>query len=269
MNLTQIDAELKALGLRSSAETVLSAVQRYMNGESMYAVGTGRDRIVSKVTASKLRRLLDDGKLASVLEMLSDMAAARRAGKVAEIAGGTKEFVTVSKRAERRGFDPINQRMEEIRPQLPDVEFSIESLESARISTREGLSMMKEIDELAFRFLEGEKGWSRKDLIRHVELRYIVIFAQRDLAQKHQAPRALLRFAAETFATGLVDENAFMLSVGWDVLRYQIWRGRQYLEAFQEAQRPSTRVARRRNRWAFDEIDRILQQDETQEGQNG
>jgi hypothetical protein len=266
---SQVEVELKALGLRVHADIVLAVVQRYLNGETMYSLGTGRDRIVSKVTASKLKRLLDEGKLAFVVDALSDMASARRAGKVAEIAGGTKEFVTVSKRRERQGFDPIYQRMEEIRPQLPDVEFAIESLESAGISTGEGLSMMKEISELAFRFLEGEKGWSRNDLIRHVELHYIVIFTQRDSAQNHQAPRELLRFAAKTFATGLVDENAFMLSVGWDVLRYQIWRGRQYLEAFQEAQRPSTRVARRRNRGAFDEIDRILQQDAAQEDQNG
>jgi hypothetical protein len=75
MHLSQIEVELKALGLRVHADIVLAVVQRYLNGETMYSLyhGEGKtDTLVSKVTASKLKRLLDEGKLALVVDALTE-----------------------------------------------------------------------------------------------------------------------------------------------------------------------------------------------------
>ena len=59
--------------------------------------------------------------------------------------------------------------------------------------------------------------------------------------QADNPPYKLIDMAAMTYAKGLIDRNLFLQRAGEGIVRYQVWRGPQFLGAFVKAQRPTSR----------------------------
>jgi hypothetical protein len=261
MNTLEINAQLGQIGLRTRFEVVREVVQRLKNGDSLYSMYNSR--FVAKGTAVKIRKLWDAGKLNFLLDVATEMGALVEASADAALAADTPASHHIWSQIETN-----RQRILEILPQLPSITWDIEYLEKAGIVAEVALGMMIEIDELFRRDMQGER-WPKADIVRFVELHYSVLFASTNAGLDNPAPIELIRFAAHSRAVGMVDDNYFMVRVGNDILRYQVWRGAKHLEAFQSAQVHTSRLARRRSQEINQEIERVLQQDATQKDQNG
>ncbi len=66
---------------------------------------------------------------------------------------------------------------------------------------------------------------------RYVALHYLVQFA----ADHEQAPYALLERAATLAAKGILGLDNRLRAAGFNLIRYEVWRGQDYLDAYLEA----------------------------------
>jgi hypothetical protein len=60
----------------------------------------------------------------------------------------------------------------------------------------------------------------------------------------HRPPLAFAQLAAEAKAAGIVDNNRALRQIGENIIRYQVWHGGPYREAFERAKIVTTRSAR-------------------------
>ena len=254
MNSAEIKTQLKALDLRLTFDIVREAVQRLKNGDSVYSLYEGSGKIVAKATAGKIRNLWNQGKLNFVLDVSHEATIAEEVSKDAVLAGNPFADFTLQDPTE------VVERFTELWPQLPKLDWTIEVLERAGIEADDALAMMTEVDE--FTRLDRARRWAKADLIRIAELHYVFLFAGANAARVQPAPHELIQFAARNYAIGLVDSNLFMTKVALDLLRYQVWRGPKFLQAFQAAQIPTSNAAKRRRQRTNEELERILAGDQ-------
>ena len=93
--------------------------------------------------------------------------------------------------------------------------------------------------------LEHRKGqWKPADLRKYVEAQLLVDFLMRHQDRLHRPPLVFAQLAAEAKAAGIVDNNRALREIGDNVIRYQVWHGGPYREAFEQAQTVTTRSAR-------------------------
>ena len=201
---------------------------------------------MAKATAVKVRNLWDQGKLNFVLDGTTEIQTMAVASKDADLAGGPPATFST-------GWD----RLSEIQSEMPVLDWTIEVLERAGFEPKEGLDMITQFDDFLWReTADGRR--SQSELVKFVELHYVFSYALANTVRKYPAPLEWIRFAARSSATGLVDNNQYMKKVAIDVLRYQAWRGRMFLRAFEAAQAPISRAAKRRNQHTIDELDAML-----------
>ena len=112
----------------------------------------------------------------------------------------------------------------------------VESLEEAGIPGDKVLSMLSEYDFLRVRRLRSESSnvYSARYLLdfdgidRYLELHYIVIFA----LSYAKAPFSYVECAARLYAKGLLGLDESLSISGENMLRYSVWRGGKYKEAY-------------------------------------
>lgn len=258
MNPTLPQQRLKDLGVRLPPDVAREAVQRLRNGESAYALYKGSNAILAKVTAEKLKRLAAEGALEFLLEEQIGASQARDAAEAADIAGGESPFAQYFPQpVTRRLSRSWEVRVLELVPHLPQVDWIIEHLESVGIPTEDGLRFLVEGEDLFRRLGLGQ--WSKGDFVRYVELHHLVTWGEENSKRTHPAPYELLRLAARAYAKGDVDSNEFLRNVGRGIMRYQVWRGKRYLDAFNEAQRPTRGARDRRKAQIMTEVEEVLE----------
>ena len=87
--------------------------------------------------------------------------------------------------------------------------------------------------------------WLGPDLKRYMAIYRIAELCQQQETKAHKAPYPFIESSAESWATGEIDGNEFLQTTSLNILRFQIWRGPTFLEAFQRAQIATNRAAKR------------------------
>ena len=139
MNVPCLDPEvvLKRLGFRTEITLIREAAQRIKNGESLYKLykPAGGLPLLAKGTATKVKKLLDQGKLGFLFNNHVEEEAVEEivqgAGWLHDPPGLGSEIALIN-------------RLNELRPGLPRVEWNIEVLESVGIPVSEGLDLLVE-----------------------------------------------------------------------------------------------------------------------------
>ncbi len=259
---------LKELGLTIPPDTVREAASHLVTRNSLYSLYQGKSALVAKATATKIRHLFREGKLRFLLDRPPEFVAIDRlvenAPKVAAdsppapLAPPTY-WLGVHPKVAREELDYFNQnadpvtkarweRTSQILGRLPDVDWSVGYLEAARIPKEEVLALLSEYDRLYASIFkpDGQTPISviadRPGLLRFVNLHYLVSFS----GANPGAPFDVVNRAAELYAQGLLWHNSGLQRIGLDILRYEIWRGGDYLRAFEGVLPKDFRPSRRR-----------------------
>ncbi len=226
-------ARLRDLKIRLSVDEVAQIVQRLGNGESVRKI-TNPDGAHAKDTVRKIRVLLEDGQLDFVVDAQHEQTVAQAAITEGKEIGGDHWF------SDAAAPGGLERTIQTVLADLPDVDWSIGALKECGIETRVALSLMLQHDEL-----EQRKGqWKPADLRKYVEAQLLVDFLMRHQDRLHRPPLAFAQLAAEAKAAGIVDNNRALRQIGENIIRYQVWHGGPYREAFERAKIVTTRSAR-------------------------
>ena len=226
-------ARLRDLKIRLSVDEVAQIVQRLGNGESVRQI-TNPDGAHAKDTVRKIRVLLEDGQLDFVVDAQHEQTVAQAAITEGKEIGGDHWS------SDAAAPGGLERTIQTVLADLPDVDWSIGALKECGIETGVALSLMLQHDEL-----EQRKGqWKPADLRKYVEAQLLVDFLMRHQDRLHRPPLVFAQLAAEAKAAGIVDNNHALRQIGENIIRYQVWHGGPYREAFEQAQTVTTRSAR-------------------------
>jgi len=249
---------LREIGIRTPVDVVRQAVQRLKNGESVYALHNGRVRLLSKVTATKIAKLNNEGKLGFLLDSRPYIEAAENAISSANDAMGL--VIPIGMLDPKGSRDQLTERILEIVPRLPQIDWNIEYLESVGIPSPEGLAILVEVDSF---FEKMSQSPDRDAFARYVGHHYLVDFCRQENERKNSTPYELIKLASVTCAHGIIDNNQFLMKAGRGILSYQIWRGPQYIRAFDQAQVPTHRAVDQAKQQLMDKLQVFLKKNPT------
>jgi len=226
-------ARLRDLKIRLSVDEVAQIVQRLGNGESVRQI-TNPDGAHAKDTVRKIRVLLEDGQLDFVVDAQHEQTVAQAAITEGKEIGGDHWS------SDAAAPGGLERTIQTVLADLPEVEWDVGALRAGGLETEQALSLMLQHDEL-----EQRKGqWKPADLRKYVEAQLLVDFLMRHQDRLHRPPLAFAQLAAEAKAAGIVDNNRALREIGENIIRYQVWHGGPYREAFEQAQTVTTRSAR-------------------------
>jgi hypothetical protein len=124
---------------------------------------------------------------------------------------------------------------------LPSISWSIKGLEEANIPSDRALILLSEYDELDIKrvssvvteYGEEPKRWIKdfRGIDRYVALHYLVLFTE----MYQDASFSLLERAATLLAKGLLELDNRLKNAGENLVRYEVWRGPQFLHAYIDA----------------------------------
>ena len=227
-------ARLRALKIRLSVDEVAQIVQRLVNGETAYQIGKPDTGGHAKATVGKINALRLAGQLNFLVDAPYEQTVAQAAITEGKGIGGDHWS------SDAAAPGGLERTIQTVLADLPDVDWSIGALKECGIETGVALSLMLQHDEL-----EQRKGqWKPADLRKYVEAQLLVDFLMRHQDRLHRPPLAFAQLAAEAKAAGIVDNNRALREIGENIIRYQVWHGGPYREAFQKAQIVTTRSAR-------------------------
>ena len=239
--------KLRELGLTTLPEVVREAVQRIRNGEPLYRLHTGDIHLVAKGTATKIKDLANKGQLNFLFEVQPELEAAKSAMEAVD--NDSPGMISQSREA-------FNNTVRRHVSDLPNLDWDIEYLESTGIPLKEALALLVEWDDLDQRMGE----WKSSDLERYLEIYRIVYLCHQHKSKQHKAIYEVIKLAAKAWAKGEIDENSFLQATSRHMLRYQIWRGKEFIEAFKLAQVATTR-AERQYKVQYEEFIAMIDQD--------
>lgn len=251
---------LAQLGLRTDPATVRSVVSHLSQRKSQYALYKGTVAVVSKVTARKIKRLWEEGKLSFLLDLplaektirqvfplLAETDEQRRAREESEEQENIREEIEALKVPGARATDwddPFRfARLKLVRgaEQLVlEAEWSIAGLEVAGVPQSQVLGLLLEYDALHIKRIVAEihrsppsEEWMMDfpGIDRYMALHYLVDFQRRHPG----APFEVVSIAADLCAKGILVQNNRYISAGEDLLRYEAWRGPEYQRAYFKA----------------------------------
>ena len=258
--MKQLDAvtKLRALKIRVDVEVVHEAVQRLRNGGSVYSLHSGYLPLVAKATAKKIRDLWKEGKLSFLFDIRPDFEAAQQAGiEVADVSPVWLEDRFMDSHESEDIQDRIKKQLEEYIKGQPKFEWDIETLETIGIPLETALEHMVEreilFDRQAPYIIGGRSDWRLLDLQRWIEIDWTIRTCLKQSEKEHCAPFEFIELVAATFAKAYVNNNRFLMRTSGNILRYQVWRGPKFVEAFKRAQIPTHRAAKQLKR-TYDEL---------------
>ena len=226
-------ARLRDLKIRLSVDEVAQIVQRLGNGESVRKI-TNPDGAHAKDTVRKIRVLLEDGQLDFVVDAQHEQTVTQAAITKGKEIGGDHWS------SDAAAPGGLERTIQTVLADLPEVEWDVGALRAGGLETEQALSLMLQHDEL-----EQRKGqWKPADLRKYVEAQLLVDFLMRHQDRLHRPPLAFAQLAAEAKAAGIVDNNRALRQIGENIIRYQVWHGGPYREAFERAKIVTTRSAR-------------------------
>ena len=274
--MDNIRRQLLTLGLRVDPTFAGDVVRRIKKGDSLYSIYTEDLPLVSKRTAEKIRKLYEQGDLDFLLNNFIDPIPLidqlypftqesheerhrREIAQEREDLTDAREWVAAVD-IEGGGLSPELDgngyyRMAVI-DQLPKFDWNIRGLTSANIPPEFVLKLLSEFDELQFQRVgsqvntyeegEGRRQWMGdfSGIDRYVALHFLVKFT----AQHAEAPYTLLERAATLRSKGVLGSDGRLQAAGVNIVRYEIWRGHDHLEAFLEATKRYYGTKRQRTR---------------------
>ena len=258
-------------------------VRRLHRGLSLFPLYNDEPTLLSKTTAFKLKRLYEQGELDFMVQeiLLTDVVdnqypftgeshEERIARELAQRQEDQSELQESFSRIEPKPVqDHHGFHRWDVIDELPTIDWSISGLEQAHISEENALSVLSEYDELNIKCANAEiKTWKRDEyeeeflsrwmadfrgIDRYVALHYLVQFSSRH----ENAPFQVLDRAATLYAKGLLGLDSRLEAAGANLVRYQVWRGQEYLDAYLESTKKYYETKRRRDRLA-QEVSAIL-----------
>ena len=249
---------LANIGLRTPTEIVAAVVRRLSNGESLYSIYHGDGALASKRTIEKIRDLMQAGKLDFIK---LPQVAESTIGDVADTADLAGRYGGISPADDFQELmpsddSPIGRRVNELLPHVQVVTWSFSGLTAHGISGDIVLDLMAEADLLKDEITA--KGWSFKRLARTICIHTICAWYEEFIDADQKPTHTLIERAADVYSRGVVNGNRALMKVGYDVVRYEIWRGEKNLEAYKKAnRRPRAGLPPFRNRWFRDLMDII------------
>jgi len=226
-------ARLRDLKIRLSVDEVAQIVQRLGNGESVRKI-TNPDGAHAKDTVRKIRVLLEDGQLDFVVDAQHEQTVAQAAITEGKEIGGDHWS------SDAAAPGGLERTIQTVLADLPEVEWDVGALRAGGLETEQALSLMLQHDELEQRKAE----WKPADLRKYVEDHLLVDYLLRYRDRLQKPPMWAAKLAAQAKAEGMVDNNRVLREIGDNVIRYQVWHGGPYREAFEQAQTVTTRSAR-------------------------
>ena len=250
---------LNELGLRKPIETVREVIRRLDAGHSLYSMYDEKSdtKLMSKTTVEKIKRLRGTGELDFVLlevdptEFIDAVYPFTK-----ESYKGRTERVSAREESDRREVSEVSGSNLQMDPgslsdlgvhrlkvvyALPLISWNIKSLEEANIPRDRALSLLSEYDELNIKrvssvvaeYGEEPKRWIKdfRGIDRYVALHYLVLFTE----MYQDASFNLLERAATLLAKGLLELDNRLKNAGENLVRYEVWRGPQYLHAYIDA----------------------------------
>ena len=255
---------LSRLGLRTPEENVRKAVRRLEAGASQYSIymepdpqrtdGTGW---ISKATLEKIKKLWTKGELDFLLlevdptefidavypltmeshEERTDRVSARERSDTPEVLEASRSNPSM----DLGSLDDLGIHRLAVIDALPSISWSIKGLEEANIPSDRALILLSEYDELDIKrvssvvteYGEEPKRWIKdfRGIDRYVALHYLVLFTK----MYQPAPFSLLERAATLLAKGLLELDNRLKNAGENLVRYEVWRGPQFLHAYIDA----------------------------------
>ena len=247
---------LNELGLRKPIEAVREVIRRLDAGHSLYSMyhSESDTKLMSKTTVEKIKRLRGTGELDFVLlevdptEFIDAVYPFTK-----ESHKGRTERVSAREESDRRevsevsgsnlpmdlgSLDDLGIHRLAVIDALPSISWSIKGLEEANIPSDRALILLSEYDELDIKrvssvvteYGEEPKRWIKdfRGIDRYVALHYLVLFTE----MYHDASFSLLERAATLLAKGLLELDNRLKNAGENLVRYEVWRGPEYLQAY-------------------------------------
>ena len=273
--------ELLKLGIKIKPEIVQNAVRRLHGGQSLYPLYhpafEGASPALSKTTAFKIKRLYEAGQLDFLLheiqpeelvdrlypltreshEQRVERVQAQEQEDLAEVIEALKVKPPPGYQFELDGFAFHRMRVIDA---LPVIDWSVSGLESAHIPEKTALILLSEYDELHIKRVESEvhtyedaedsqstlKRWMRdfRGIDRYIALHYLVQFA----AAHKRSPYAILERAATLKAKGDLELDNRLQVSGLNLVRYEVWRGPDYVHGYLEATKAYYGTKKQRDR---------------------
>ena len=255
---------LNKLGLRKPIETVREVIRRLDAGDSQYSMYTEPDPQrtdgggwISKATVEKINKLWTKGELDFLLlevdptEFIDAVypftkeSHEERTGRVSARERSDSPEVLEASRSnpsmDLGSLDDLGIHRLSVIDALPSISWSIKGLEEANIPSDRALILLSEYDELDIKrvssvvteYKEEPKRWIKdfRGVDRYVALHYLVLFTE----MYQPAPFSLLERAATLLAKGLLELDNRLKNAGENLVRYEVWRGPQFLHAYIDA----------------------------------
>ena len=227
-------AKLRALKIRLSVDEVAQIVQRLVNGETAYQIGKPDTGGHAKATVGKINALRLAGQLHFLVDAPYEQTVAQAAITEGKGIGGDHWS------SDAAAPGGLERTIQTVLADLPEVEWDVGALRAGGLETEQALSLMLQHDELEQRKAE----WKPADLRKYVEDHLLVDYLLRYRDRLQKPPVWAAKLAAQAKAEGMVDNNRVLREIGDNVIRYQVWHGGPYREAFEQAQTVTTRSAR-------------------------
>jgi len=250
--------QLLDLKIRTDPPVVREVVRRLSRGQSLYSLYNAKPPVLAQSTAVALKKKYNNGQLEFVLQEIeaSEMidriypfvgeSHDERIGRVkVRVEEDTQEVAEALKTLPPLGFDDSDglgiHRMN-VMYGLPNISWSIRGLEAANIPKDKALALLSEYDDLHLKRVsaavtendgENQKSWLRdfRGLDRYVALHYLVRFT----TEYQDGPFDVLNRAAILIAKGLLELDNRIRNAGENLVRYEVWRESEYLEAYLES----------------------------------
>ena len=123
--------------------------------------------------------------------------------------------------------------------------------------------ILLEVDDLLWQLRLGRP--SKSDLLRCAELHYVAQLSAEQAGRLHPAPYAIVKVAARYMARDSALLENGLGELGRDIIRYQVWRGRLFLDAFKESYDVGRRSRRFRDTFASELTAALDRSDEVPE----
>ena len=259
-----MDIRLHQLRLRTPEENVRKAVRRLEAGDSQYSIyrepdpqRTDGKGWISKATLEKIKKLWTKGELDFLLlevdptefidavypltmeshEERTDRVSARERSDTPEVLEASRSNPSM----DLGSLDDLGIHRLAVIDALPSISWSIKGLEEANIPSDRALILLSEYDELDIKrvssvvteYGEEPKRWIKdfRGIDRYVALHYLVLFTE----MYQDASFSLLERAATLLAKGLLELDNRLKNAGENLVRYEVWRGPQFLHAYIDA----------------------------------
>ena len=259
-----MDKRLYQLRLRPPEENVRKAVRRLEAGDSQYSIyrepdpqRTDKKGWISKATLEKIKKLWTKGELDFLLLEVDPTEFIDAVYPLTmESHGGQIERVSAREESDRQevlevwgsnlpmdlgSLDDLGIHRLAVIDALPSISWSIKGLEEANIPSDRALILLSEYDELDIKrvssvvteYGEEPKRWIKdfRGIDRYVALHYLVLFTE----MYQDASFSLLERAATLLAKGLLELDNRLKNAGENLVRYEVWRGPEYLQAYVDA----------------------------------